>query len=230
VLVNQIEAKWYETFYRPKKLVKEIQDISSYLDTHKVEIQEANENERRTADLIKNVTSILGKYTGYGGNEYGWCIYLNDETCVKFVIDELKDPSKKTITHKTKRAEETEWALKMINGKELLKLVKSYFKKQSVKKISPEPRLPNVNNISPERSLPTVNNISSEPRLPTVNNISSEPRLPTVNNISSEARLSKVDLDRIKRVLYISTPKYKRIEYQTCIKYEKYRYLMELKE
>ena len=194
VLVNQIEGKWYETFYRPKKLVKEIQDISSYLDTHKVEIQEANENERRTADLIKNVTSVLGKYTGYGGNQYGWCIYLNDDTCVKFLIDELKDPSKKTITHKTKLAGETEWALKMINGKELLKLVKSYFKNQSVKKISPEPRLPNVNNISPERSL------------------------------------AKVDLDRIKRVLYISIPKYKRIEYQTCIKYDKYKYLMKLDE
>jgi hypothetical protein len=172
------------------------------MNENQQEVNDAKENEHKTMKLIADVTNIVGKYTGYNGNEYGWCIYSNNRVCEKFLINKLLNPEKKNIEYKTKTAQE--WKIKKITGKELLRNIEKF---------------PKQNPLSPSLSpSPSPNTLGS----PSPNALGTTLGSSNVSILSSVKPVAKRDFS----CLFIQTPKYKRIEYQTCKEYDKYLYLM----
>lgn len=204
-IVTFVEKKtdmWYETKFTKRKTTRDISDITEYVTENKGEIDIANENREKCAELIRDINERVGRYTGYAAHVYGWCILNKKGDNIKIIVDTLKNPTEKTIVLKTQQPTK-ECETKNVDRKQLLTFLKKC-------------------NVVPRNSM-----TSNMPDTSTSTSTSTSNAQATSN---APVSADKEKLERLKRVLYIQKPKHKRIEYQTCIEYDKFKYLDTLKE
>jgi hypothetical protein len=204
---KKAEGLWYETKFTKRKTTRDISDITEYVTENKGEIDIANENREKCAELIREINERVGRYTGYAAHVYGWCILNKKGDNIKIIVDTLKNPTEKTIVLKTQQPTK-ECETKNVDRKQLLTFLKKC-------------------NVMPRNSSAPATSTSNVPATSTSN----VPATSTSNApATSTSNVDKEKLERLKRVLYIQKPKHKRIEYQTCIEYDKFKYLDTIKE
>lgn len=159
---------------------------------------------KRTNDIVfqneqfkKQIVEFIGDTTFVTRNIFGWNI-KNSKIKLKITVDKFKKNDDKTV--RLEYTIQNEIKDVFMTGKQLLIFLKKWKDLIVFKDI-------NTENVNKELNKLNLNENS--------------------NSVIEKKQLTKEQLEKIKRVLYISLPKARRIGYQTCLPYDENKQRLE---